>query len=340
MPRSKKWVGCAKLLKSLLAYIPAMRSKQTNRKKEFFYAFVLSCCFAALLHGSALAQNIQRSAFWTPDSVANPNRLRLVGFGSAGAMVGVFTYLGTSWYSDDSKTKFRWFDDGNEWQQIDKVGHAYGAYQESRLMMQMLKWAGAKRKHVLLWGGLTGIILQSPIEYFDGRSSDYGASGWDLFANGVGSGLAITNEALWREQRLQLKFAYSPTDFPKQRPDLLGDGIDELLKDYNGQTYWLCLSVDPFLPEGKIKQAWPDWLGLAVGYGGEGMIGGYATEPSAMIDAREYRQWYLSLDIDLTRIKTRSGFLRAVFYTLNAVRVPLPALEFGNGKTLFRPLSF
>ena len=45
----------------------------------------------------------------------------------------------------------------------------------------------------------------------------------------------------------------------------------------------------------------------------------------------EYRQFYLAPDIDLTRIPTKSRFLRTVLYTLNCVKLPAPTIEL-NGK--------
>jgi hypothetical protein len=182
--------------------------------------------------------------------------------------------------------------------------------------------------------------MQSTIEVFDGFAVKWGASWSDLAANAVGSGLAAGNELLWQEQRVQLKWSFWPTDLAKQHPVVLGSGPEQFLKDYNGQTYWLCFTVNSFLPEGRLKQAWPDWLGFAVGYGGQGMIGGYGEEPWATIREREYRQYYLSLDIDLTQIKTRRRGLKLLFEVLNSVRVPLPAIRFSREGTRFFPIYF
>ncbi|TAD94403.1 MAG: hypothetical protein EAY75_00090 [Bacteroidetes bacterium] len=66
--------------------------------------------------------------------------------------------------------------------------------------------------------------------------------------------------ALWNEVRLVPKFSFFPTPFAEQRPELLGKNISQQwLKDYNGQTYWLSVDIDKFLPEKKrIKQALPN----------------------------------------------------------------------------------
>jgi len=103
------------------------------------------------------------------------------------------------------------------------------------------------------------------------------------------------------------------------------------LKDYNGQTYWLCTDVGAFL---KPDNRWPRWLQPAVGYGGQDMV--YNDDgTNAAAGLRPYRQFYLSLDVDLRRIPTRSALLKRVFYTLSIFHLPAPALEF-NGRNGFQ----
>jgi len=48
-----------------------------------------------------------------------------------------------------------------------------------------------------------------------------------------------------------------------------------------------------------------------------------------------YRQGYFSLDVDLTRIKTKSRFLKSVFSCLNIIKIPFPNLEVSEGKLKF-----
>jgi hypothetical protein len=76
-------------------------------------------------------------------------------------------------------------------------------------------------------------------------------------------------------------------------------------------------------------------LNVAAGYGADGMIGGYSNPPLAdgfgnPLAFERYRQFYLSLDIDLTRIKTRSPFLKAALMAFGFIKIPAPALEFNK----------
>ena len=127
--------------------------------------------------------------------------------------------------------------------------------------------------------------------------------------------------------------------------DLFGSSFQgRLLKDYNAQTYWLSANLKAFLPESKL----PCWLNIAFGYGAENMFGGYeniATNDDGTLtfdrrDLKRYRQWYLAPDVDLTRIRTRSSFLRTVFSMINVIKFPSPALELSQGKLRLRGMVF
>jgi hypothetical protein len=275
-----------------------------------------------------------------PDTLPNARRTAWLLGGTGALYAGTYAYLGAIWYQGTALSGFHWHNDWYQWQQIDKVGHAYGAYQESRVMMHLLDWAGHDRSAQLLWGGMAGFLMQSPVELLDGFAQRWGASWHDLAFNAVGSGVAVANEALWQEQRLMLKYSFWPTDLARQNRWDLGRGATMAIKDYNGQTYWLGTRLTTFLPPGQLRRAIPDWLALSIGYGGHGMIGRYDKDPRAVIREREYRQFYLGLDLDLTQIPTDKRGLKLLLGVLNAIRLPLPAIEFSEQGTRFRPLMF
>jgi hypothetical protein len=55
----------------------------------------------------------------------------------------------------------------------------------------------------------------------------------------------------------------------------------------------------------------------------------------------QVRQYFLSADVDLERIPTKSKGLRTLLLVLNCVKVPLPALEFrSDGRVLAHGLYF
>ena len=131
---------------------------------------------------------------------------------------------------------------------------------------------------------------------------------------------------IWNEQRIIPKFSFHTTKYADLRPELLGKSVSEqILKDYNGQTYWLSANLRSFMPDSRV----PKWLNIALGYGAEGMLS--ATPSSdvglALPDYERYRQFYLSLDVDLTKIDTKSTLLRTLFSLFNTIKIPAPTFE-------------
>lgn len=257
------------------------------------------------------------------------------------ALTGI-TLLGLNalWYSDFERSKFHTVNDNSQWLQMDKLGHTFTAYQVGRFGAQALNWSGVSKKNQLIYGGTLGFTFLTAVEVLDGYSQEWGFSWGDFFANAAGSGLYVGQELLWQEQRILLKYSFHQTRFAEQRPNKLGDGLlEEMLKDYNGQTYWLSANVNSFFKNSKV----PKWLNVAFGYGADGMLSGNQDfiVDNALIKQNRQRQFYLSLDVDLTKIKTNSELLKSVFSVFNTIKVPFPTLEFNDKNGLkFHPIYF
>lgn len=260
----------------------------------------------------------------------HPGRLLGVTLGGGTVIAGTLIGLDQAWYSSYQRVPFHFFNDGNEWLQMDKVGHAYATYSVGLWGDHLLRWSGASRSTSLWAGGLLGTAYLTAVEYMDGRSSGWGFSVWDMTANVSGSALYIGQELAWGEQRISMKYSAHLTDYADQRPDLLGRGLAErILKDYNGCTFWLSANLEQF---GCAHV--PPWLNVALGYGADGMV---MAEPGP----GSYRQFYLAPDVQLSRIPTKSKVLRTAFLVLDRIKVPLPALEIdGRGKVRGHALYF
>ncbi len=241
--------------------------------------------------------------------------------------------LNQLWYANYPKSNFHTINDNQEWLQMDKFGHAMTSYYVGKIGMQVLNWSGESKKTQVLYGATLGFTFLTTVEIFDGFSKEWGFSVGDIIANASGTSLLIGQELLWNEQRIQLKYSFHTTKFSKENPNLLGSNfLEQTLKDYNGQTYWLSVNLQSFAK----KTNFPKWLNLAFGYGAENMITGNSTEN----DTR-YRQFYLSLDLDLSKIKTKSKFLKTVFNTLNFIKIPAPTLSYSKeNKFTFYGLYF
>src|SRR5439155_22132122 len=127
-------------------------------------------------------------------------------------------------------------------------------------------------------GAATGFVFQNTLEVFDGFSSQWGASAGDVIGNALGSTLSLSQYLLWKEQRIEFKFSSHPIkysgDLSSRTTNLFGNSIAQnTLKDYNGQTYWLAVNPASFIRNPNSK--FPKWLNIDVGYGVDGLFGGF-----------------------------------------------------------------
>lgn len=290
--------------------------------------FLLVGLLLLLLSGMPLKADAQNDR----DSI-NPARLRSVIIGSTTAYAASMVVLYYAWYQDNLSTDFTFIDDSDYWLQVDKVGHATTAFTLSNYGYWMLRWAGVSEKKSIWYGALMGWSSMTVIEILDGFSRDYGASLTDLTANTLGAGLFVGQQFLWHEQRLRLKFSYHATDYAQYNPGQLGENpLQRILKDYNGQTYWLSANISSFI---RKENRFPAWINVAAGYGGKGMLGPESNpvtddEGMPLPQFDRVRQYYLSMDIDWTRIRTNSGFLKFTFKLLSFIKLPFPTLEYNR----------
>ena len=262
--------------------------------------------------------------FWKPSDSLNKARRNAVAITGVTLSTVSLIALNGLWYDDFERSSFHTIDDTNEWFQMDKYGHVFSSYQLGRLGAESLGWSGVQKKDQLIYGAGMGLAYLTTIEIFDGFSKEWGFSWSDFAANILGTGIFVGQELVWNEQRITVKYSFHRTKYAQMRPDKLGENlIQEIFKDYNGQTYWLSFNVDSFFKDTNL----PKWLNFAVGIGAHGMLTGVNETNTEFGDQDRYRQYYLSLDIDLTRIDTKSHFLKTVFSILNVLKIPLPTLE-------------
>ncbi len=335
--------------------------------------FLLIFFFSFFLIKNSVAQETKKLpllSFQAADSLNKKRVWTITGIGTS-CYVGMFALLNQAWYSSYSKVPFHYFNDNDEWMQMDKVGHVFGGYFESRWFSQAYQWAGVRQKNAAWIGFGAGMLVQGTLEFSDGFSEKWGFSKGDILGNTIGASLFLGQELGWKEQRLMMKVSNTPVKYPSdfvfsddkkynirlsdKAADLYGNNyIVSFLKDYNAQTLWLSANIHSFLPNSRV----PKWLNVAVGYGAQNMYVGdnqyFWKQESAKngipagtvfnIDKNlfpRYRQYYLSLDVDLTKIKTKSHFLRTIFHAVNILKIPAPTLEFNSaGKMRFLPVYF
>lgn len=244
---------------------------------------------------------------------------------------GSMLVLQKAWYSNRKLVPFHFFNDNKAYLQVDKFGHSFGSYAESYIGYQWLKNSGVGKTKALILGGTLGLVMQTPIEIMDGIHEGWGFSWGDMAANTFGSALVIGQELLWNEQLIKYKFSYWESSYSKRANGDLGKTtLDRLLKDYNGHTYWLSMPVNKVIPHKEI----PLWLNIAVGYGANGMFGEYENVSNyngvEIAPTNRYRQYLLSLDIDWTKIKTHSKFIKTILTGMTFIKLPFPAFEISS----------
>lgn len=290
------------------------------------------------------------SSIYQAQKLPNKKKVRLVTVAHIAGYGGSLAALSILWYSKYPQTSFHFYNDNAQWLQVDKAGHIYSAYLESKVSSEMWRWAGLSRKKSIWLGGLSGVAFQSVIEILDGFSSQYGFSTGDFAANMIGSGIFISQQLAWDEQKIKLKFSthlknYKSPELEMRADKLYGStAVERFLKDYNAQSYWLSANIHSLFH----LDGWPSWLNISIGYGANGMFGGtenIARDENGQItfdgrDIRRYRQWYLSPDIDFSKIKTNKKGVRILLFILDSFKFPAPALELSQGQVHVRGLVF
>jgi hypothetical protein len=282
--------------------------------------------------------------------------------------------LNQAWYADYPRSSFHTFNDMDEWMQMDKMGHALMAYNEARWVADGARWTGLNHRQAA-WAGFAGSqLIQTSLEVLDGYSAEWGFSWGDIAFNLLGSGLYLGQELGWRDQRIVLKMSAWPVTYPDTRiypytpagsdqwttlqdraDDLYGTGpVNLFLKNYNTLVVWASVNPRSFSrnPDGWM----PPWLNVAVGMGADNLFAGTGYEWDAQkgcegpecvryrLDPEVYprtRQFYLSLDVDLRRIRVRNRALKALLGVVNIIKVPSPTLMVTTeGQVRFYPVFF
>ena len=325
-----------------------------------FFSFFLSSFF---LQGTLLAQDslqqptTEKRDLYLPGTISrfeiypyNKKRVKAVAIANIAAYTGSMIALNALWYQNQPRSSFHFFDDNDQWLQVDKVGHVYSAYVASNASMEMWRWAGLERNQRIWLGGLGGVAYQSVIEILDGFSSEYGFSVGDFASNILGSAVFVGQEFAWDEQKIKIKFSFHNKNYPSADLEARADKLygksaaERFMKDYNGQSYWVSANLHSLTGQEKF----PQWLNIAIGYGAENMFGGtenIARDKEGNItfdrrDIKRYRQWYLSPDIDFTRIRTNKKGVKIFLFVLNSFKLPAPGLELSNGKLKGKWLVF
>lgn len=305
--------------------------------KPVFTALWLILLFQPKFIAAQAVQSYEQDTLNRPSKILIP----ALGLAYTAGMYGLYH----AWYKEYDTGRFRLFNDNSEWLQMDKLGHLTTSWYLGLAGYEAFRLANHSEKRAIWLGGCMGSIFLTGVELFDGFSEGWGFSIGDALANFLGSALFISQQLTWSTQRISLKFSYTPTSYAALRPELLGNSaLSRVLKDYNGQRYWLSVNPASFFS----NHVWiPPFLNIAVGHGADGMLGGmdnvwYSNgELYDYSHIARYRQWYLSFDIDLTKFKTRQKWKRMLLSSFGFIKFPAPAIQYNRIEGFrFRPWMF
>lgn len=297
--------------------------------------------------GFLIPKNLSAQSFFEPSDTFNKKRFYPIAISGAAITTGAFIALDKVWYSQQPTGKFRLFNDWGEWENKDKWGHSTAAYYEAALVYQVARWTGMS-KNASIWTGFgVASAFQLAFEIMDGHVTTYGFSIPDVAFNTLGAGTFAIQQLIWDKQWIQYKMSTrfrnypdtpilsasgNATDTPSRRAsDLYGKTFaDRFLKDYNALNFWVSVFPGEIQITDKIK--WPEWLGISFGHSAENIYGANSNSwnwenEQYTFQVDRYRQYFLSLDIDWTKIPVRSPFLKALFHALQFVKLPFPSLE-------------
>lgn len=252
----------------------------------------------------------------------DPVRSSVVGGIYLGALVGLHLNMKDAWWSTRSEFKLK--NDWNDVLQIDKFGHAFAAYTMGYGISEGLMAAGVGWEPATVWGGVSALLYQSYVEMEDGFSEGWGFSPSDMGANTLGALLFIGQHYVPLLQNVTPKYQYVPPAWIDV-PTLSATWID----DYNSSTFWYSINVYNLLPS-SMRESWPRWLQFSFGYG-------IRVEEGE----RKTRRYILALDYDLVQLLPEGGHLwNWIRQTLNAIKLPAPALEFSPKPRLYLLFPF
>ncbi len=302
------------LLLLLVCLAASDAGAQTDRSP---LAARLSSGLRSALFTSTIADSID-----TPDPTLRPSvdrgRLALVGGVLAGGMVGIHIYQQHGWWADN-RTSFHFQEDLVYGLSVDKIGHFYGATALAFVIGNAVRWANVPDDDALWLASAGALLFQTYVEVEDGFST-WGFDRVDFAADVGGSGWPILRHYVPSLQEVELKMSYRPSPLINHPGGSGFHGQKHLMMDdYEGQTFWITASPRSILPDGA-KKYWPEFLGLAVGYGARDI----ASTTSA-----PYRVFFLAFDYDMTKIiPQRTGFLRTLSLALNFIHLPAPTVRF------------
>lgn len=241
--------------------------------------------------------------------------------------------------------EFRFVEDGDYALYADKAGHFYGAYLSSYFYSEFFMYSGFSYKSAQILGTILGLSYSTYVEIMDGFGVNWGFSPTDFYFDLAGSGFYILQVYVPYLQNFTPKFMFFPPNWHNENSR---DGSTFFIDDYSSHSFFMSVNVNNMLPE-NLEKYWPDWLQLSLGYAARDLINPfeYRDNPEKTEEIKNTRavfrenvagnpRYILALDYDLAKILPEGvPIWNWVRQTLNYIKLPSPAIEFGETTRVF-----
>jgi hypothetical protein len=243
-------------------------------------------------------------------------------------------YVEYQWWWKGNYRKFQYGNDGfinNYSLGVDKAGHFYTSYFYFNALYEFMEWGGFDERTKLLTAIAIPAVYAISIEVNDGFTH-FSFSGYDLTANLTGIGYGVLQRQFPVLKNFKFKWSYYPSG------TIPLDDKFIIANDYDGHIYWLNVDVNGMLPNG-MKNYWPKFLNLAVGYGAKNVSHRNAWLGEINSKGPKTRKFAISLDYNLGSFDINNDFLYTVRNIVDYFHFPAPGIRMiNNQKTEFKPL--
>ena len=262
--------------------------------------------------------------------------IKIINIGVPSAAVISLVGINEVWYKNYARSDFHFFDDLKEWNGMDKIGHACTSYQLNKVSHSLFKKNNIKKP--LLKSSVYTFGYMLGVELLDGYSTEWGFSIYDVIGNGLGTILYTFQERKFKNQPFKIKFSSNKSTYASCRPSLLGENrLQQILKDYNGQTYWLTFNYNELWNK-RIKLF--DYIDFAFGYSIDGFTGGHNNPEISSCNClindcnnlKRTSQFIFSVDLNTSKIKNKHPILGKFLLPFDIVKIPFPAFILNNSK--------
>lgn len=290
---------------------------------------------AVILVAPCISVNAQSAPDSSGQSRIHWRRLSLLG-GVGGALhYAGFRYFDHAWYEGQKTDHIRWINDwsGETYLNLDKGAHFMAGMTMAQTIAEALRWTGFRTGTAAFAGTAASWAFLFEIEMRDAYFDQWGFSIPDFTANTLGACVPLIHTFLPRTQAVRFKFSYHPSSLYLDRQTrALVDRprTEHLIDDYEGMTFWMAVSPEDLLPATAAAR-WPDYLGLALGYGAHGLHGSNVKSKGPnkrypdLPDAQG--ELFLALDWDPRRLPTQSRLGSWLKTRLDWIHLPAPAVR-------------